>query len=73
MLAKEYERPYEKVKGFIKARMSISLVRAMNRCIRDSMIPLAIRRIDFVGKEVLFSRLVNTSTEPCWTNIERLE
>ena len=39
LLAEEWEKLYSTVRGFINARMSIALVRATNRCIRDSRIP----------------------------------
>jgi len=39
LLAKEWEKLYSIVMGFINARMSIALVRAMNRCIRGSRTP----------------------------------
>jgi len=52
LFAEEWEKPYPTVRGFINARMSIALVRATNRCIRGSRIPVSKCRIDFVGKEV---------------------
>ena len=42
-LAEEWEKPYPTVRGFINARMSVALVRATNRCIRGSRIPVSIR------------------------------
>jgi len=39
-LAEEWEKPYPTVRGFINARISIALVRATNRCIRGSRIPV---------------------------------
>jgi len=41
LLAEEWEKPYPTVGGFINTRMSIALVRATNRCIRDSRIPVS--------------------------------
>ena len=41
LLAEEWEKPYSIVKGFINDRMSIALVRATNRCIRGSRIPVS--------------------------------
>jgi len=41
LLADEWEKPYPTVRGFISARMSIALVRATNRCIRGSRIPVS--------------------------------
>jgi len=41
LLAEEWEKPYPIVRGFINARMSIALVRATNRCIRGSRIPVS--------------------------------
>jgi len=41
LLAEEWEKLYSTVMGFINARMSISLVRATNRCIRGSRIPVS--------------------------------
>jgi len=46
LLAEEWEKPYPTVRGFINARMSITLVRATNRCIRGSRIPAT----TFVGR-----------------------
>jgi len=41
LLAEEWEKSYPTVRGFINARMSIALVRATNRCIRGSRIPVS--------------------------------
>jgi len=41
LLAEEWEKPYPTVRGFINARMSIAQVRATNRCIRGSRIPVS--------------------------------
>jgi len=41
LLAEEWEKLYPTVRGFINARMSIALVRATNRCIRGSRIPVS--------------------------------
>jgi len=41
LLAEEWEKPYPTVRGFINARMSIAPVRATNRCIRGSRIPVS--------------------------------
>jgi len=41
LLAEQWEKPYQTVTGFISARMSIALVRATNRCIRGSRIPVS--------------------------------
>ena len=42
LLAEEWENPYSVVMGFISAQMSITLVRATNRCIRGSRTPASI-------------------------------
>jgi len=41
LLAEEWEKPYPTVRDVINARMSIALVRATNRCIRGSRIPVS--------------------------------
>ena len=41
MFAEEEDKPYPTVSGFINARMSIALVRATNRYIRGSTIPVS--------------------------------
>jgi len=52
LLAKEYEKPYSTVRGFINARMSIALVRATNRCIKGSRIPVSNMSNRLIRKEV---------------------
>lgn len=39
LLAKKWRRPFPAVQEYVKARISISIVRASNRCIRGSRIP----------------------------------
>jgi len=41
LLTEKWEKPYSTVRGFINARLSIALVRATNRCIRGSRIPMS--------------------------------
>ena len=38
-LAEKWEKPYSEVCSYVNARMSIAIVRATHRCLRDSRIP----------------------------------
>ena len=38
-LAEKWEKPYSEVCGYVNARMSIAIVRAMHRCLWGSCIP----------------------------------
>ena len=39
LLAKKWEKPYSEICGYVKARMSIAMVRATHLCLRGSRIP----------------------------------
>ena len=39
-LAEKWYRPYSQTVNFVKIRLAISLVRAKNRCLRGSRIPI---------------------------------
>jgi len=41
LLAEEFDKPHSTVRDFINTRMSITLVRATNRCVRRSRIPVS--------------------------------
>jgi hypothetical protein len=40
-LSEKWERPYSVVRGFVNARMSITIVRASHLCLRGSRVPLS--------------------------------
>ena len=39
LLSEKWQRPYSQVCGYLKARMSIAIVRATHMCIRGSRVP----------------------------------
>ena len=50
-LTEKWHRPYSQIVSFVKTRFAISLVRAKNRCLRDSRIPTGriSLRVDWEG------------------------
>ena len=39
LLAEKWDKPYSEVCGFVRARMSVAVVRATHLCLRGSRIP----------------------------------
>ena len=47
LLAKKWDKPYASVCGYVKASMSLAILRATHRCIRGSRIPTSRMSSDF--------------------------